>query len=43
MILGVIAGLSFDKVINPELFRKIGLILLLIMGVDLVMGSSTIP
>ncbi len=43
MILGVIAGLSFDKVINPELFRKIGLILLLIMGVDLVMGSSTKP
>jgi uncharacterized membrane protein YfcA len=38
MILGVIAGVSFIKVINPELFRKIGLVLLLIMGVNLVIG-----
>ena len=39
MILGVIAGVSLDKVINPELFRKIVLILLLIMGVNLVIGQ----
>ena len=39
IILGVIAGVSLDKVINPELFRKIVLVLLLIMGVNLVIGQ----
>jgi len=38
IILGIIAGVSFDDVINPELFRKIVLILLLIMGIKLVIG-----
>lgn len=38
LILGVIAGVSLDNVINPKLFRKIVLVLLLVMGLGLVIG-----
>lgn len=38
IILGVIAGVSLDNVINPDLFRKIVLGLLLVMGLSLVIG-----
>lgn len=38
IILGIIAGVNLDNVINPGLFRKIVLILLLIMGIIIVIG-----
>lgn len=38
IILGIIAGVNLDNVINPELFRKIVLVLLLLMGIIIVIG-----
>jgi uncharacterized membrane protein YfcA len=38
ILLGVLAGVSLDRVINPQVFRKIVLVLLVIMGVRLILA-----
>lgn len=39
-LLGIIAGLRLDKRLNPETFRKIVLILLLLLGIRLMLPGS---
>lgn len=36
LLVGMIAGLSMDRWINPELFRKVVLVILVVMGIRLV-------
>jgi len=36
LLAGMLAGLSMDRWINPELFRKVILILLVVMGIRLI-------
>lgn len=38
IVIGILAGFSLDRRINPALFRKIVLLLLLIMGIRFVIG-----
>jgi uncharacterized protein len=36
VILGLLAGIALDKIINPVVFRKIVLVLLLVMGIKII-------
>ncbi len=38
MVLGLIAGFSLDGRINPDLFRKIVLVILVVLGIRLIVG-----
>lgn len=41
IVLGIFVGLKIDRRINPIVFRKIVLVLLIVMGLRLILGSIT--